>query len=138
VVLAYGTNEVFERYPVSDYMQQYRDLVQRIRTAVPSAACLMIGPTDVMQADGFSHPRVLEVSRAEEGVAAELGCGYVGAHLLMGGDGSYAEWLSARPQLAGVDGVHLTVRGYQELGRLTADYLLTSYDRSVPPHAVAR
>ncbi|HEU5073354.1 MAG TPA: hypothetical protein VFU02_04265, partial [Polyangiaceae bacterium] len=57
------------------------------------------------------------------------GCGYVGAHELMGGEGSYSEWQTARPQLAGADGVHLTARGYQELGQLTSEFLMRGYDQ---------
>lgn len=129
VVLAYGTNEVFENRPASVYAGYYRELLERVRRVAPNADCLLIGPTDVMQKLGQSHPRVVEVSSVQARAAAELDCGYVGAHELMGGEGSYSEWQSATPQLAGADGVHLTVRGYQELGRLTSELLMRGYDR---------
>lgn len=133
VVLAYGTNEVFESQATTEYARHYRELLGRIRRVAPSADCWIIGPTDVMQTEGRSHPRVVELSSAQAQVARELGCAYVGAHELMGGEGSYAEWQTSTPRLAGLDGVHLTVRGYQELGKLTTEYLLHGYDRFAAP-----
>ncbi|HEY6724921.1 MAG TPA: GDSL-type esterase/lipase family protein [Polyangiaceae bacterium] len=137
VVLAYGTNEVFESRAASIYAGYYRELLQRVRRVAPDADCLIIGPTDVMQTLGQSHPRVVEISSVQAQVAGELGCGYVGAHELMGGEGSYSEWQTAKPQLAGADGVHLTVRGYQELGQLTSELLMRGYDRFVGSQAPA-
>jgi len=128
VVLAYGTNEVFESRAASVYAGYYRDLLERVRRVAPNADCLIIGPTDVMQTLGQSHPRVVEISSVQARVSSELGCGYVGAHELMGGEGSYSEWQTAKPQLAGADGVHLTVRGYQELVQLTSEILMRGYD----------
>lgn len=136
VVLAYGTNEVFEAHAAASYQQHFLDLMARVRRVVPDVACFIIGPTDVLQGEGRSHPRVMEISRVQRSSAEALGCEYVGAHELMGGEGSYAEWQTSRPQLAGNDGVHLTVRGYQELGELTGDYLVTGYEnwlRAQPP-----
>lgn len=129
VVLAYGTNEVFESYEPTEYIAYYRELMGRVRAASPEADCWFIGPTDVMQSEGHSHPRVAQISSAQATAAAELGCLYVGAHRLMGGEGSYAEWQTSKPALAGNDGVHLTARGYQELGRLTAEFLFDAYER---------
>jgi len=131
VVLAYGTNEVFENRAASVYADYYRELMARIRSVAPDADCLIIGPTDVMQTLGHSHPRVVEISAVQARAASELGCGYVGAHELMGGEGSYSEWQTAKPQLAGNDGVHLTVRGYQELGELTSELLMRGYEHFV-------
>jgi lysophospholipase L1-like esterase len=128
VVLAYGTNEVYESRDPNVYAGYYRELLARVRRAAPDADCLIIGPTDVMQTLGQSHPRVVEISSVQARVSSELGCGYVGAHELMGGEGSYSEWQTVKPQLAGADGVHLTVRGYQELGQLTSELLLRGYE----------
>lgn len=131
VVLAYGTNEVYESRDPNVYAGYYRELFERIRRVAPDADCLIIGPTDVMKTLGQSHPRVVEISLVQARVASELGCGYIGAHELMGGEGSYSEWQTVKPQLAGADGVHLTVRGYQELGQLTSEFLMRGYEHFV-------
>lgn len=128
VVLAYGTNEVFENVDVSTYAERYRELLARIRMVHPKVDCLMIGPTDVATGDGSSHPRVLEISEVQAQSAQTLGCLYWGAHELMGGEGSFAAWQAHSPQLAGADGVHLTVRGYQELGALMSERMLSLYE----------
>ncbi len=134
LVLAYGTNEVFERYAPERYAKDYEELLARARSVRPGLDCLMIGPTDVMEDFGRSNPRVAQISHVERAAAESLGCSYVGADQLMGGEGSYAEWQTSKPQLAGRDGVHLTVRGYQELGTLTLDFLLSKYQQ---PHQVS-
>jgi lysophospholipase L1-like esterase len=127
-VFAYGTNEVFETLEPSEYGHHFRDLVARVREAVPSVDCLLVGPTDVMH-HGESHERVEPIAMAQRETAGELGCAYIGAHELMGGKDGYATWSKKTPRLAGKDGVHLTVSGYEELGERTATFLLSSYDQ---------
>lgn len=131
-VFAYGTNEVFETHEPSEYGDQLRELLGRVREAVPSISCLIVGPTDVMHPRGESHERVFSISQAQRKAASVIGCAYVGAHELMGGERSYFKWSQAKPRLAGNDGVHLTIKGYEELGERTARFLLTGYDESAP------
>jgi lysophospholipase L1-like esterase len=131
VVLAYGTNEVFETREAEAYLGFFQELVGRVRTAAPDSACLLVGPTDVMQPRGESHERVQSISSVQRRTAESLGCAYVGAHSLMGGQRSYAAWSQAKPRLAGSDGVHLTVSGYRELGSRTARFLLEGYEDRV-------
>jgi len=126
VVLAYGTNEVFSDAAPERYAGHYRGLMGRVRRAQPSVECLLMGPTDVPQEDGATHPRVLEIDDVERRVAAELGCAFVSLHQSMGGPGSFGRWAQQDPPLAARDHVHLTPKGYERLGRVIADRILTA------------
>jgi lysophospholipase L1-like esterase len=125
-VLAYGTNEVFADTAPARYAAHYRSLMGRIRRAQPNVECLLLGPTDVPQEDGTTRPRVLEIDDVQRRVAAELGCAFVSLHQAMGGPGSFGRWAQQEPPLAARDHVHLTPKGYERLGQVIADRILTA------------
>jgi lysophospholipase L1-like esterase len=131
-VLAYGTNEVFDAHvSVEAYAVQYAELVARLRRAEPQIECLIVGPPDVATPEGASHPRAIEITALQRRVAPELGCGFVSALEVMGGQGSFARWAIRTPAWARDDRVHLTSQGYDELGRRMADLLLDDYDKVI-------
>jgi lysophospholipase L1-like esterase len=67
------------------------------------------------------------VSRVLGHSAATLGCSYVSLQLLMGGEGSFARGMREKEPLAQLDKLHLTPKGYRELGRALASRLLDAY-----------
>src|SRR5690606_4446828 len=44
VVLAYGTNESGDDQPVADYEAELHQVLARVKSTVPDASCLLIGP----------------------------------------------------------------------------------------------
>lgn len=126
-VLAYGTNEAFDALRVEKYEAQLGELVRRLRRGAPNASCLVLGPTDAPLGEG-SVPRVMEVAGALGRAAAQLDCSFVSLQQLMGGEGSFARGMKAKERLCQLDKLHLTPRGYQELGRALAQLLLDAYD----------
>ena len=129
LILAYGTNEVVDDAPPDRYAQHYRELLGRLRQAVPDAECLLAGPTDLAKSS-MSHPRVREIDAVQARVAAELGCAFFSVAQAMGGEGSILRWMEASPPMARPDGIHLTREGYEHVGQKMADALLRSYDAS--------
>jgi lysophospholipase L1-like esterase len=125
-VVAFGTNEAFDAVKVDKYATHLRDLVRRLRRGAPQASCLVLGPTDAPLADG-SVPRVAEVSAVLQKASAPLGCSFVSLQQLMGGEGSFAKGMKAKERLAQPDKLHLTPKGYQELGRALGKLLLDAY-----------
>jgi lysophospholipase L1-like esterase len=121
VVMQYGTNEASDYGgKAKTYAKTVTDLVARIRKAAPRAECLVVGPTD--RAD---RPETIPTVRdgLRDG-AAEAGCVFWDTYEKMGGKGSITEWARAPEPRAAKDGVHLTPRGYRELGdRLASDLL---------------
>jgi len=127
VILAYGTNEVFEARAVDRYRDYFKDLVGRIRRAAPAADCLVLGPPDAAGNQNGSHPRVSEIDAVQQRAAAELGCAFFSQRQAMGGDGGFFRWSKESPPLASPDGIHLTNRGYERLGVEIAQALLSGY-----------
>ena len=127
-VIAYGTNEAFDGLKVDRYAGHLEKLVQRLRAGAAQASCLVLGPTDAPLGEG-SVPRVAEVSQVLERASASLGCGYLSLQRLMGGEGSFAKGMRApaKERLAQPDKLHLTPKGYQELGRTLGKLLLDAY-----------
>lgn len=124
VVLEYGTNEAGD-YNVdpAKYTQKLVKLVERIRKFAPDTDCVALAPTD--RADARERtPLVRDAIR--EGARA-AGCSFWDTYAVMGGEGSIKAWAhEAQPRAAG-DGVHLTPRGYKELGEALATHLLQGF-----------
>jgi lysophospholipase L1-like esterase len=125
-VVAYGTNEAFDALKVERYARHLAQLVERIRAGAAQASCLVLGPTDAPLGEG-SVPRVAEVSQVLQQASRSLGCSFVSLQQLMGGEGSFAKGMKAKERLAQPDKLHLTPRGYQELGQAIAKLLLDAY-----------
>ena len=126
VVLAYGTNEVFDDREPERYEKHYEELLARLRSAHPDFDCLMLGPTDADLKDGSSNPRVMAIDQVERSAAARLGCAYFSLFQAMGGEGSMTRWAEARPRLAAKDRIHLSSQGYERVGAGIARWLLAA------------
>lgn len=130
-VLAYGTNEVGDAVAPRRYAPELAALIERARKSAPEADCLIVGPTDRAGPDFMTLPRVIEIDAVEEEVARQAGCSYWSTYRAMGGEGSLKRWASQDPPLAAADRVHLTPRGYGELGAMLLAVVLGDSGR--PP-----
>lgn len=124
VVLAYGTNEAFDDAAPRRYGPEYHKLLERLRAGAPELPCLVVGPPDAWDRAGRVSPRLTEITEVQRAAAEELGCGFVSARELMGGEGSFTAWRNATPALARADGVHLSSDGYERLGAELGEVLL--------------
>ena len=123
-IVAYGTNEVGDKVAPWRYEAQVDSLVTRVREGAPDADCVVIGPTDRLDSAWLPIPRAREIDTVERKAAERLGCWYVSALDVMTKSGGYRQWSAFQPPLAARDGVHLTTRGYAELGDAIARSLL--------------
>jgi len=138
VLLAYGTNETTDRsQPIADYARELREVLARLRHALPDASCVLVGPGDFPKEEDGSwstRPRLLEIIREQRQLAPQFGCGFWDSYAFMGGEGSMDEWVRANPRLGASDHIHLTQRGYVRMGLVLGDALMRAYDaRHVPP-----
>lgn len=123
-VIAYGTNESgdFNADP-STYGRQLTEVLARIRRVQPEVDCLALAPTDRRD----TPDRTPLVRDALREAARANGCGFWDTYEAMGGKGSIDAWANEKPPRAARDGVHLTSRGYREIGFKLADEVLKGY-----------
>ena len=88
-----------------------------MRKGAPSAACILVGPTD---RGGWVGRNTIEiwnrtamVAQVQREVAPEFGCTFWDWQRATGGEGSIAAWRLLEPKLAGRDLIHLTQAGYE-------------------------
>jgi hypothetical protein len=123
-ILEYGTNEATnDDVKPAVQAEALTKLVERLRKIKPSLDCLVVGGTDRADKEDYV-PQLREAYRA---AAAAAGCGYFDTWEVMGGKGSIKKWASESPPRAAKDGVHLTARGYRELGEKLYDELMKGY-----------
>lgn len=130
VVLAYGTNESGDDAPPERYERHLVDALSRVRRAVPSASCLLLGPPDraIETKDGWiTSPKIVEIVRSQRRVAQAAGCAFYDQLAAMGGEGSIAAWAAQDPPRAARDRVHLSRDGYAQLGASFVSDLLRGY-----------
>ncbi len=133
LVIAFGTNEAFDDGRVDRYGGEFTELLRRVRAASPETACWIVGPPDAAERTGGTKARVLDVTAVQRRAAADLGCGFVSELELMGGEGSFSEWMSAEPPLARRDRIHLTPAGYERVGAALVEQLLPTTQPATKP-----
>ena len=136
VILAYGTNEVFDRdLPLASYRQQLTQQIGHIRAALPQAAILLIGPgSSIMHKTGATcaqrqPPLLKPLIAIQQQVAREQGALFWNWFSFMGGDCAIEKWATeerARPDL-----VHLTAKGYEDSAQGLWQFLAQQLAHSV-------
>ena len=124
VVLEYGTNEAGDGNPAYAQTGEGVDaLLARIRSASPEVDCVVVTATD--RADAEEHLGPMNASL--EAAAKRNGCFLFDAYTLLGGKGSMSKLRDESEPRAQKDGIHLTIRGYRELGRTMFDKVMKGY-----------
>lgn len=119
VALAYGTNESGDRTAMAALETDLRAVIDRWQRVAPTAACLLIGPSDwAMTRDGarVARPRTTAVRDLYRRVAIAEGCGFFDLVALQGGAGSIPRWVEQGFALG--DHVHMTDAGHERVAEL--------------------
>jgi lysophospholipase L1-like esterase len=123
VIVNYGTNESL----YADYIERYypgelRELLRRIKTAVPKASLLVMSPMDRGERNSSGQittpstlPRLVEIQRQ---IAGETGCAFFNTFQAMGGEGTMACWYESQPRLVSADFMHPLPAGAKKVGVL--------------------
>lgn len=133
LVLAFGTNEVFDQTNPDRYVEHTEEVIALVRQGRPNIPCWIVGPPDSAAKDGRSKPRVFAVTEAQRKAALRMGCAFTSAYELMGGEGSFSNWARERPARARGDRIHLTIAGYRSLGEMLGRALVGAPDTDLPP-----
>jgi lysophospholipase L1-like esterase len=134
VVLNYGTNEsIYADYIEKSYPGELREVIGRVKAAVPNASVLIMSPMDRGQRDASgriitvpSLPMLVEIQRQ---TAAEMGCAFFNTFQAMGGEGTMARWYESQPRLVSADFTHPLPGGARKVGVLLDQALEAGYRR---------
>ena len=133
VIIGYGANESqFERLPMDQYEKDTLEVIRRVRSALPAVSLLFLGPMDRGErgAGGkvVTRPMIRKLIAYQRRLAAENGCAFFDTFTAMGGEGTAAKWLEARPRLMGGDFTHPTAQGAEVVGTLIYDAMMRAYE----------
>jgi len=128
VILAFGTNEAgYVNIPGTGYEADYREVVRRIRSALPGVAILIMAPMDRDERNQAGEittmPSIPRIVEAQRKLAKELGCAFFDTYRAMGGKDAAARWYRADPRLMTGDFTHPTRTGSDRVARLLVDAL---------------
>ncbi len=132
VVVNYGTNEsIFASYIERYYAGELREVIRRIKSAVPNSAVLVMSPMDKGERDAnhdivtlATIPRLVAIQGQ---VAAETGCAFFNTFQAMGGEGTMARWWESQPRLVSADFTHPLPAGARKVGVLLYQALENNY-----------
>ncbi len=134
VVVNYGTNEsVYERFVDYAYEKEMKEIVRRLRAALPESSILVMSPMDRGEkgAGGaiVTPPVMSKLVRMQEKVALETRCAFFNTFQAMGGPGTMAKWYVSQPRLVGADYLHPLPAGAKQIGALLYRALMDGYNR---------
>lgn len=121
VVLELGTNEAGDGNPAYAKVEaQVGELLDRVRSVAPEVDCVVVSPTDRADAE----TRVAEMRKVLMAAAKKRGCYWFDAWQHLGGEGAFAKLRDEPEPKVQPDGIHLTIKGYRELGKTMFDELV--------------
>ncbi len=132
VVLQFGTNE--SEAPVfsaKSYEKTLTHVLQKVMAAAPGASVMLASPLDRAEREAGelrTKPIIPKIVASQKKVAAENGCAFWNTYQAMGGEGSMARWVKAKPQLASWDLTHPTPAGAEVIGELFEKALVTGFE----------
>jgi len=134
VIVNYGTNESqFEKLPMDRYEADTREVIRRIRSALPETSIMFLAPMDRGErGEGgatITRPMIPKLVGYQRRIASEEGCAFFDTFTAMGGEGTVARWSEARPRLMGGDFTHPTAKGAEIVGTLIYNAMMRAYDR---------
>ena len=134
IILQFGGNRmpgITNSRHIGSYMAELDRQIKYIQEVAPQATLLFIGPADM----GKSYNGRIgtwrglpELNDSLQAMALRNGVAYWDLFHVMGGEGSMAQYVRHRPQLAGPDHIHFTFLGAQEIGNDLARAIVVYHD----------
>jgi lysophospholipase L1-like esterase len=134
VVINYGTNEsVYPDFLDRGFASELKEIVRRVRAAVPDASILVMSPMDRGKREASGEigtvPALHRVVDIEQRVAHETGCAFFNTFQAMGGSGTMGRWYLAEPRLVSADFIHPMPAGARIVGNLLSKALMDGYNK---------
>jgi lysophospholipase L1-like esterase len=121
-ILQYGGNAapyVSDSSSAERYGKRFGKQIRYIRSILPEATVLVIGPSDMGQtldSTNLSYPMLGSIRNAMREATIKEGGLFWDLSDVMGGPGTMEAWATATPKLASPDLVHFTVKGSRRIG----------------------
>lgn len=137
IILQYGLNVATERGKNYDrYIAGMQTTLQQLKAAFPQAAILVVSVGDrdykTEEGDLRTMPGIKNLVRYQQHLAAEEAVAFWNMFEAMGGEGSMAALVHAKPSMANYDYTHINFRGGRHLAGLLYEALTygkEQYDR---------
>jgi lysophospholipase L1-like esterase len=139
IILQYGTNESEDDdFKVTTYDAALERTLAKITKAAPGIALLIVSPLDrAERGEGGklrTKPVILKLVAAQKKAAAAHGIAFWNTFEAMGGEGSMAKWVNAKPQLGSWDFTHPTPLGAEAIAKLLFNALNAGYAAYASTH----
>jgi lysophospholipase L1-like esterase len=133
VVINYGTNEsVYKDFIERAYARELKEVIRRVRTALPEVSILIMSPMDRGTRDERGSigtvPVLPRLVAMQERLAAENGCAFFNTFEAMGGPGTMGRWYRTEPRLVSADFIHPLPAGARIVGELFSRSILSGYE----------
>ena len=133
VVLSYGTNESgYGSYVDSTYRKDYREILRRLKSALPDTPVLVMSPMDRGARGSGGEigtiqtlPRLIHM---QSQMAAEKNLAFFNTFEAMGGEGTMGKWYQAEPRLVSADFIHPLPSGARIVGTLLYQAISDGYN----------
>lgn len=137
IILEYGLNVATERGRNYDnYQKGLLTAIEHLKNSFPQAGLLLlsVGDRDYKTENGDlrTMPGVKNLIRYQQNIAAKSGIAFWNMFEAMGGEGSMAKLVHAKPSMANYDYTHINFRGGKHLAGLLYETLMygkEQYDR---------
>lgn len=129
IILEYGLNVATERgRNYDDYQKGLLAAINHLKECFPQAGMLLlsVGDRDYKTENGDlrTMPGVKNLIRYQQNIAAESGIAFWNMFEAMGGEGSIAKMVHAKPSMANYDYTHINFRGGKHLADLLYQTLI--------------
>jgi hypothetical protein len=137
VILLYGLNVATERGRIYDkYKEGMQRTLSHLKKALPDAGILIVsvGDRDYRTDEGElrTMPGIKHLVRYQQNIAADNAVAFWNLFEAMGGEGSMAKLVHAKPAKANLDYTHINFRGGKQLATLLYEAMIygkEQYDR---------
>ena len=137
IILQYGLNVVTKnRKNYDSYQKGLLTAIERLKEGFPNACILLLSVGDrnykTDTGDLRTMPGIKNLVRYQQSVSAQSGIAFWNMFEAMGGDGSMAKMVHAKPSMANYDYTHINFRGGKHLAGLLYETLIygkEQYDR---------
>ncbi|MCA9633839.1 MAG: hypothetical protein KC766_39585, partial [Myxococcales bacterium] len=116
-------------FPMDQYHETMKAVLQQARKAVPDAGCLILAAMDRAEKKGASLQSMAVIPalvKEQRSTAREVGCAFFNTYEAMGGPGSMAAWVGRG--LGQADLTHPTGSGSEVLASWIFRALMRGYD----------